>query len=175
MPGPAPKPLKLKELEGNPGKRKLNKNEPQFSGAPVCPDWLTPSAKIEWDSMVAEMSSLDMLRKVDSATLAAYCQNYARWQSAEQIVEREGQTIQEPITNKAGEVVGSRTKRHPAVSIAKDAQAAMLKASALFGFDPSSRSRLSVGEQITEDPFKLFMEKMGADEETHAPDNIPTS
>jgi hypothetical protein len=28
MSGPAPKPTRLKELQGNPGKRKLNHNEP---------------------------------------------------------------------------------------------------------------------------------------------------
>jgi P27 family predicted phage terminase small subunit len=175
MPGPVPKPLRLKQLEGNPGKRRLNKNEPQFSGLPTCPDWLTPLAKIEWDSVVAEMASLDMLRKVDSASLAAYCQSYARWRSAELIVEQEGQTIQEPMTNRAGEVVGYKVKRHPATAISKDALASMHKASALFGFDPSSRSRLSVGDQMPVDPFTAFMEEIGADEETHAPEDIPNN
>jgi phage terminase small subunit len=66
--------------------------------------------------------------------------------------------------NKSGEVVGHRTKRHPATSIAKEAQAAMLKASALFGFDPSSRSCLSVGEPTTEDPFAAFVAKMSKKE-----------
>jgi hypothetical protein len=61
-----------------------------------------------------------MLRSVDSAPLAAYCQSYARWQSAEAIVYSEGQTVQEPTTNKAGEVVSHKTKRHPATTVAKD-------------------------------------------------------
>jgi P27 family predicted phage terminase small subunit len=165
MSGPAPQPTALRVLHGNPSKRPLNKREPKFGGAPVCPAWLTSIAKAEWKRVVADLSSLDMLRGVDSASLAAYCMSYARWRSAEEIVTAEGQTVQEPIVNKAGEVVGHKIKRHPATTIAKDAQAGMLRASALFGFDPSSRSRLSVGEGTEADPFAKFMEEMGANED----------
>src|SRR3979411_433277 len=131
MPGPAPKPTQLKLLQGNPGKRKLNPTEPKFAGTPACPTWLTKAAKAEWKRVVAELSALDMLRSVDSAALAAYCQSYARWRSAEEIVDKEGQTVNEPVLNKMGEVVGYKTKRHPATTIAKDALASMLRASAL--------------------------------------------
>ena len=165
MPGPSPKPTALKLVQGNPGKRALNKKEPKFRGAPVCPDWLSPPAKTEWKRVVKELSALDMLRSVDSSALAAYCQSYSRWQSAERIIDCEGQTVNEPITNKVGEVIGHKTKRHPATVIAKDSLASMLRASALFGFDPSSRSRLSVGEPTAADPFTEFMKGMGADEE----------
>jgi P27 family predicted phage terminase small subunit len=144
MPGRKPKPTALKALAGNPGKRPLNKSEPHFTGTPSCPSWLNKEAKKEWKRVVAELSALDMLRGVDTAALAAYCQSYARWRSAEQMVEQEGQTVAEPILNKQGELIGHRVKRHPATTIAREAQAAMLKASSLFGFDPSSRSRLFI-------------------------------
>jgi P27 family predicted phage terminase small subunit len=165
MPGPVPKPTALKLAQGNPGKRALNKREPNFTGAPICPTWLTNPAKTEWNRIVTELSALDMLRSVDSSALAAYCQSYARWQSAEKIVDKEGQTVQEPVLNKAGEVLGYKVKRHPATTIAKDALTSMLRAAALFGFDPSSRSRLSVGEPTRADPFAEFMKEMGADED----------
>jgi P27 family predicted phage terminase small subunit len=165
MPGPPPKPTALRLVEGNPGKRKLNKNEPRFGGTPACPVWLSPDAKTEWKRVVKELSALDMLRSVDSSALAAYCQSYSRWQSAERIIDCEGQTVNEPITNKAGEVIGHKTKRHPATTIAKDSLASMLRASALFGFDPSSRSRLSVGEPLKADPFAEFMKGTGTNED----------
>jgi P27 family predicted phage terminase small subunit len=173
MPGPAPKPTALKLIEGNPGKRTLNKNEPKFGGAPVCPTWLSPDAKTEWKRVVKELSALDMLRSVDSSALAAYCQSYSRWQSAERMIDCDGQTVQEPITNKAGEVVGHKIKCHPAVGIARNALTAMLRASALFGFDPSSRSRLSVGEPTAADPFELFMQGIGANESHDAEEALP--
>ncbi len=134
MPGPAPKPTALKLVQGNPGKRAINKREPRFRGTPVCPEWLTPEAKIEWERVVAELKALDMLRSVDSSALAAYCQSYARWQSAERLIDCDGQIVYEPMVNKAGEVVGHKTKRHPAVSIAKDALATMLRASSPLRF-----------------------------------------
>jgi P27 family predicted phage terminase small subunit len=165
MPGPAPKPTVLKQLAGNPGKRKLNKSEPKFKGVPVCPQWLIPVAKTEWKRVVPELAALDMLRSVDTSSLAAYCESYARWRQAELVITKEGQTVQEPIVNKAGEVVGYKIRRHPAISIAKDALASMLRTSSLFGFDPSSRSRLSVGEPIAVDPFTTFMEGLGADDD----------
>ena len=144
MSGPAPKPTALKLVQGNPGKRKLNKREPKFSGAPVCPGWITDVAKLEWNRIVLELAALDMLRAVDSASLAAYCLSYARWRGAEEIVTAEGQTVSEPVIAKTGDVIGFKVKRHPATSIAKDALAALLRASALFGFESSSRSRLQV-------------------------------
>jgi P27 family predicted phage terminase small subunit len=163
MPGRLPKPTALKLLQGNPGKRPINKREPKFSGCPICPTWITKSAKSEWKRVVAELAALDMLRSVDTASLAAYCQSYARWRQAEETVDREGQTVQEPIVSKTGAVLGYKTKRHPATTIAKDALASMLRAAALFGFDPSSRSRLNVGEANTEDPFDAFMKSCGTE------------
>ena len=46
--GRKPKPTAMKELEGNPGKRKLNKKEPiPGKGMPDCPKWLLPDAQEE--------------------------------------------------------------------------------------------------------------------------------
>lgn len=174
MPGPRPKPTRLKELAGNPGKRKLNKFEPAFSGAPKCPAWITKEAKREWKRIAYELAHLDMLRSVDSAALASYCQSYARWMTAERIVDAEGQTVNEPLVNKSGEVVGHRIKRHPATAIAKDERAAMHKAASMFGFDPSSRSRMTTGDAPTSDPFEDFMKGMGAAESTHDEADIPS-
>lgn len=158
MPGPAPKPTALKKLSGNPGHRRLNRNEPKFAGLPTCPDWLTPPAKAEWVRVMKALRPLDMVKAVDEAALAAYCQSWARWQSAERLIESEGQTVQEPIVNKSGKVVGHKIRRHPAVGVAKDALAAMIRAAALFGLDPSSRSRIHVpGDQGNADPLEKFL------------------
>ena len=46
--GRKPKPTALKVLEGNPGKRPLNENEPKPENkAPRCPSWLEQEAKNE--------------------------------------------------------------------------------------------------------------------------------
>ena len=44
--GRKPKPTNLKVLEGNPGQRPLNDNEPKpGKKAPTCAAWLEPEAK----------------------------------------------------------------------------------------------------------------------------------
>lgn len=150
MAGRKPKPTAMKLLHGNPGKRPINKQEPGFKGVPTCPAWLTAVAKTEWKRIWSEVSDLELLKATDQMALASYCQSYARWQSAEKIVDKEGQTVNEPIMGKKvdedGElpILGYKVKRHPATIIAKDEKMAMSKLASLLGFDPSSRSRIQV-------------------------------
>lgn len=136
------KPLALSLLHGNPGKRALNHNEPQFTGSPVCPDWLNPVAKAEFNRLISELSYLDLLKATDQAALEAYCVAYSRWRTAEAIIDREGQTVQEPVVTRSGNISGYRLKKHPAVTVAKDERASMLAAGRLFGLSPASRSSL---------------------------------
>ena len=54
--GRKPKPTAVKVLEGNPGKRSLNTNEPKpVKKAPRCPAWLEDEAKKEWKRMAKQM------------------------------------------------------------------------------------------------------------------------
>ena len=51
--GPIPKPSAIKRTEGNPGKRPLNRYEPQpRTTVPRCPEHLDERAKKEWKRMV---------------------------------------------------------------------------------------------------------------------------
>lgn len=66
MAGRKPKPTALKTLEGNPGKRKINKKEPiPGKGIPTCPEWLLPEAKLEWERLAAVMDQMGLLTEVD--------------------------------------------------------------------------------------------------------------
>jgi len=79
IPGRKPKPTKLKIIEGNPGKRPLNENEPiPQSIAPECPDWLSDDAKKEWKRLAPELERLGLLTVLDMAAFAGYCQSYAK-------------------------------------------------------------------------------------------------
>ena len=58
-PGPPPTPTNLKLLRGNPGKRKLNTNEPDPAPAiPPCPGHLDKVAKKEWRRISKELLAL---------------------------------------------------------------------------------------------------------------------
>ena len=78
--GRKPKPTGMKELEGNPGKRKLNTKEPKpDKKAPSCPKWLEPEARKEWKRLSRKMEQMGILTEVDMAAFAGYCQAYARF------------------------------------------------------------------------------------------------
>lgn len=142
------KPTALKLLHGNAGKRALNRKEPKFDGLPKCPKWLLPAARKEWKRIMSEFAHLGLITSADLGPLASYCQSFARWQEAEEILNREGSIIQEEVLNRNGGPTGrTRVKRHPASIVSKDEKAAMHKAASLFGFDPASRTRVVAPEQ----------------------------
>ena len=73
--GRKPKPTAIKALEGNPGKRELNKNEPKpKKKAPACPKWLDDEAKKEWRRLSKQLEELGILTEVDMTAFAGYCQ-----------------------------------------------------------------------------------------------------
>lgn len=138
--GRPPKPTRIKELTGNPGRRPLNTREPQPElGAPTRPEWLLPEAKREWNRVVPQLERLGLLAKVDRALLAAYCQCWARYVRAEADITANGTTFE---TDKGYE--GPR----PAVGIAAKMIQQMTVLSAKFGLTPSDRGRMQLPESI---------------------------
>ena len=60
--GRKPKPTAIKELEGNPGKRLLNADEPKPERkVPPCPKWLEPEAKKEWRRLSKQLEQIGVL------------------------------------------------------------------------------------------------------------------
>lgn len=146
MTGPKPKPTALKLLQGNPGKRGLNKNEPKPQrGAPDKPGWLTELASSEWDHIVPLLLNMGVLATADGAALANYCQSYARMIQAEAEIDRVGIVVEIPILNKEQDVVGYNVRPNPACRIADACKKEMRAQLAAFGLDPSSRTRLTGG------------------------------
>ena len=135
MGGRRPKPTVLKKLAGNPGKRPLNKNEPQpKSSIPDCPKFLAKEAVLEWKRITVELSVLGVVTQIDRAALAAYCQVWARWAKAEDRLNQEGEFVQ---TKKGNEI------QNPYLAIANKCLKQMREYLVEFGMTPSSRSRIS--------------------------------
>ena len=137
--GPKPKPTAIKQLEGNPGKRPLNKNEPKPQGKAICPSWLLPDAKKEWRRMSSQLSKLGLLTSVDQTAFAVYCQAYARWKEAEEILKEKGLTFERKDPDK-----GEYSQQRPEVAIAHKMMEKIRSFCAEFGLTPSSRSRMSL-------------------------------
>lgn len=154
MPGPPPKPTQLRVLQGNPGKRPLPKGEPRPRVVPMpCPRWLLPEAKREWRRVAPELKRLGLATVVDRTALAAYCQAYARWRQAEEVLTREGLVF---------ETASGYLAPRPEVAIAQKSMQLMKGFATEFGFTPSSRTRISVPEQKQADPFAEFLSRSSA-------------
>ncbi|CQR75075.1 Phage terminase, small subunit [Sporomusa ovata DSM 2662] len=149
--GRKPKPIALKILEGNPGKRQLNTNEPTpVKKAPKCPSWLDTEAKKEWRRLTKQLEDLGLLTTVDMAAFAGYCQAYARWKEAEEFISKHGTIVKTP---------SGYWQQVPQVSIAQTYLKIMNKLCEQFGLTPSARSRIvaDAGQQNEADPMELIL------------------
>ena len=132
--GRKPTPTAIKELEGNPGKRKLNENEPKpKKKAPSCPKWLEPEAKKEWKRLAPSLEAMGILTSVDITAFAGYCQAYARWKEAEEFITQHGTIVKTP---------SGYWQQVPQVSIAQTYLKIMNRFCEQFGLTPASRSRI---------------------------------
>ncbi len=149
MRGRKPTPTAKKELEGNPGKRALNKKEPKPEIViPSCPNHLTGVARQEWNRVTKELAKLRLIANIDRAALAAYCTAYKDYVRAENKLKTQGEVI---ITDKGG------AYQNPWVGIKNSAIEKMIKIGVEFGLTPSSRVRLQVEKPTEEDEMAGFL------------------
>jgi len=140
--GRKPIPTAIKILAGNPGKRPLNGQEPDFKKSAECPGWLDEYGREEWFLVAAELSRLGMLTQVDRSALAAYCAACSLLRKAQKEIDRHGITTTEIQFDKEGNEIGSIIRKNPAVNIIKDAMATIKSFVSEFGFTPSSRTKV---------------------------------
>jgi P27 family predicted phage terminase small subunit len=158
VPGPRPQPTYLKLLRGNPGKRRLNKNEPQPSipaRRPEPPAFLSAYAKEEWERVAPEAFTLRLLSNLDRACFSAYVESYARWRTAEEALAL--MAANDPVMR--GLIVkGKRGTaiENPLVYISRQAVRDMLRFAAEFGFTPAARSRINGGGDMSPRPPSKF-------------------
>jgi P27 family predicted phage terminase small subunit len=144
--GPAPKPTRLRILEGNPSNRPLNDREPTpRQGEPDCPEWLIPEAQAEWARITVELGHMGLLSRADRAALAAYCQAWARWRQAEEAIGEGADGL--TSSNKMGRNVS------PEVQVSNKYLTLMKQYLAEFGLTPASRSKVQAPDNQGDDPF----------------------
>lgn len=132
--GPQPKPQMIKELEGNPGRRALNKEAPEATGRPVCPQYLTPYAKTVWRRILDAMPP-KVYAACDSHLLAAYCSAADLHKRSVEALKTEG----EVATGANG-----APYQNPWVSIQNKQAQLLATLGSRLGLDPASRSSLNL-------------------------------
>jgi P27 family predicted phage terminase small subunit len=162
-----PKSLRIQIAEGDPrkhGVRKLQElaqREPQPErGLPSCPDHLQGIARDAWHFWSEQLAEMKIDNRPDAMMLEGACVNYARAVRADALVNAAGETIEEPILNKEGVVVGTKVKKNPAVEVANAAWRHVRGFCSDFGFSPAARTRISLEKPDTseQDFLKLLSE-----------------
>ena len=149
MKGRKPKPTKLKILAGNPGKRPLNEDEPQFAPSlPEPPAFLSEEAKTEWERIAGALYLQGVLTAVDRGALAGCCQAYGRWMQAELALA--GLAAKDPTTFGLLLKTPYGPVCNPLVAIAHKSFELYVRTCAEFGMTPSSRSRIKAFPKDTE-------------------------
>ena len=141
------KPSAKKIAAGNPGKREINKNEPDFGLAVDidAPEWITGHARDMWERVAPALLKQKVLQVTDLHNVEAFCMAYGNWRDAAIHISKNG-LVMEGATG--GPV------KNPAVTVLAEAAKQMVTFGSMLGLDPASRQRLVGGGKKKEDnPF----------------------
>jgi P27 family predicted phage terminase small subunit len=165
MRGRKPKPLRIQIAEGDTRKRGVNKLkelaelEPRAErGLPPCPDYLMGRARDAWFFWSEELAEMKLDHRPDGQALECLCSAYALASQAAEDLALHSMLIEEPVLNKAGELVGTRRKQNPAVQIANAAWRNVRGFCSDFGFSPAARTRIALEKpNTTEQDFMKLL------------------
>jgi P27 family predicted phage terminase small subunit len=148
--GRKPKPLALKVLAGNPGRRPLT-NTPTgtkfAAGVPDCPKHLGKVARAEWKRVTAELNAAGVLATADRGVVAAFCDAWADLVAFGQDIEKNGHMIDVPLVDRNAKPTGGTARRvNPAVRYRSEAGKRVQSLGAELGLSPASRSRIGAGQ-----------------------------
>ena len=150
-----PKPTALRIVEGNPGKRAINKQEPKPPpGIPKCPSHIPSVAKSLWRELAPLLANMGVLTEADRRALELVCSTYAEYRHADDDVKVNGITYQ--TTSTTGDTV---IKANPAVAMRSDAAKRYLALIKEFGLTPSSRAGVKVETKQESDPLAAFLNR----------------
>lgn len=140
QPGPRPVPTELKRLAGNPGKRRLNENEPKpdliTEETPIlCPEYLDGEAAAEWDRIIPILRRMRVLTEADLSMVANWCMLHGVLISAYADFKKTGTLTKNKRT-------GSITQ-NPLLGVVTRTIVEMKAIATEFGLTPSSRVRLA--------------------------------
>lgn len=148
MAGRPPKPAALKLVAGNPGKRALNKQEPdpEYLADLTPPDWLDDRAKAVWNELAPALKRAKLLTEVDVQALAMGCVSIAQYRFA---VSRTGDQLvkSKTVVDDEGKAVEAGEHINPWAFIQSMAFKQADKLFQQFGMTPAARTRIAVQPQ----------------------------
>ncbi|RFP32428.1 phage terminase small subunit P27 family [Duganella sp. BJB476] len=151
------KPTARKKAAGNPGKRALNDDEPDFGMVVNIdpPEWIVGTARDMWLRVTPLLCKQKILQVTDLHNVEAFCMAYGNWRMAAIDVAKNGVVVEGatggPIKN-------------PALTVINESARQFATFGAMLGLDPGSRARLTgVGKKKEDNPFAKLIKKKGAE------------
>lgn len=139
------KPSPFKALQGNPGKRKLNRREPKPKyGKAIKPAWIQKLAADQWDIYWPIVDAWGFGTETDRMALEALCVSYAEWRLNTQYC----------ITNGYSYTRGDTCCLRPEAKQADTAFRRMVAQLDRFGLNPAARSKIQVSPSETDETAK---------------------
>ena len=133
------KTAKQRELEGNPGHRPINKQEPNAPPASgQAPKSLDPAEREFWKQIFPIVSKMRVMTKADVFALGQLCRFMAEEQECTRQIAQLGRLI--PKKNEAGKVIAATL--NPLCRVRSDAARHIRSYLAVFGLGPSFRAAL---------------------------------
>ena len=132
--GPPPTPTSVLKLRGS-WRASRREGEPEASGSPSRPEWLTPAAAELWELVVPALEALGVLGASDGFALARYCALYAEWIECGEAIARQGTFIQE--RDKRGKLKPLR--KNPRIALRQELGAELGRLEREFGLTPAAR------------------------------------
>ena len=156
--GRKPIPRGIKQLFGNPGKRKLNDQEPRpDAGLPDPPDYLNDEQKAVWAALGGQLARIGVMSHIDANAFARYCIIHCRFLATKKLLddwEKDGKTG--PVCP-----AGSTLTVHPFHTALMQYSKELRALESEFGLSPASRTRLKVDpgrdSPADSDPFEASL------------------
>lgn len=148
------KPVSLKLVTGNPGKRELKGKAAAEALAPdlkpTPPKWFPEEAKEFWKPIVKTLRAMRVAKESDKPALGLLCMALQDVKAAHAEIEKEGYTV--PTAE------GEKTNPH--YQVKSKAMLIAIRLMAEFGMTPTSRARvLGMAAPAAADPLDEFLDR----------------
>ena len=135
MRGRKPKDLSLKLLQGNPGRRPLDRAAAFTASTPEKPEGLNALASAEWDRLVESLAPV--LCRASVGTLLVACDAYADMMQANAVLREQGTTY--TTVSESGSVL---VRQRPEVRMKENARRSYQLALSELGASPVGQTRV---------------------------------
>ena len=148
--GPAPKPSVIEIAEGCPGKRAVNRREPQpHMIRPKMPKHLDQRARREWRRLAPLLERMRVLTEADGIALSALCADVSIMEQTQESISKSGLLTK---NQKTGHI-----HQNPLLQVLATTTDRVMRGLREFGLTPAARSRLTTYSEASSDPLEAAL------------------